>query len=155
MNRIVVIGSLATDTSIEYSEAPLVCAMLLVFMMFRSCMSRRAELGGGRVKRYGSLIGLRPEALDEYKKYHAAVWPEILAMIQKCNICNYSIFLKDGLLFSYFEYHGTDYPADMAKMAADLRTQEWWAIMMPMQRPLETRGKDEWWASMEEVFHLD
>jgi L-rhamnose mutarotase len=43
----------------------------------------------------------------------------------------------------------------MARMAADPKTQEWWAIMMPMQRPLETRGKDEWWASMEEVFHLD
>jgi L-rhamnose mutarotase len=32
----------------------------------------------------------------------------------------------------------------MARMAADPKTQEWWAIMMPMQRPLETRGKDEW-----------
>ena len=107
------------------------------------------------MKRYGSLIGLRPEALDEYKKYHAAVWPEVLAMIQKCNIRNYSIFLKDGQLFSYFEYHGTDYSSDMARMAADPKTQQWWAIMMPMQCPLETRGKDEWWASMEEVFHLD
>ena len=107
------------------------------------------------MKRYGSLIGLRPEALNEYKKYHAAVWPEVLAMIQKCNIRNYSIFLKDDLLFSYFEYHGTDYEADMASMAADSKTQEWWKIMMPMQRPLETRGKGEWWASMEEVFHLD
>jgi L-rhamnose mutarotase len=44
---------------------------------------------------------------------------------------------------------------DMARMAADPKTQEWWAIMMPMQRPLETREKDEWWAGMEEVFHLD
>ena len=71
------------------------------------------------MQRYGSLIGLRPEALDEYKKYHAAVWPEVLAMIQKCNIRNYSIFLNEGLPFSYFEYHGTDCPADMAKLAAD------------------------------------
>ena len=107
------------------------------------------------MKRYGSLIGLRPEALDEYKRYHAAVWPEVLAMIQKCNIHNYSIFLKDGLLFSYFEYHGTNYDVDMARMAADPKTQEWWKIMIPMQRPLETRGKDQWWASMEEVFHVD
>ena len=107
------------------------------------------------MKRYGSLIRLRPEALDEYKKYHAAVWPEVLATIQKCNIRNYSIFLKDGLLFGYFEYHGTDYEADMAKMAADPKTQEWWKIMAPMQRPLECRGQGEWWASMEEVFHLN
>ena len=106
------------------------------------------------MKRYASIIGVRPEALDEYKRHHAAVWPEVLAMIRKCNIRNYSIFLKDGLLFGYFEYHGTDYAADMAKMAADPKTQEWWAIMMPMQRPLETRAKGEWWASMEEVFHV-
>ena len=107
------------------------------------------------MKRYGSVIGVRSESLAAYKKYHAAVWPEILEMIRRCNIRNYSIFLKDNLLFAYYEYHGTDYAADMARMAADPKTQEWWAIMMPMQRPLETRGKDEWWASMEEVFHLD
>jgi L-rhamnose mutarotase len=59
------------------------------------------------------------------------------------------------LLFSYFEYHGANYDADMARMAADPKTQEWWEIMRPMQRPLETRGKGEWWASMEEVFHVD
>jgi len=107
------------------------------------------------MKRYGSLIGLRPEVMEEYKKYHAAVWPEVLDMIRKCNIRNYSIFLKDNLLFGYFEYDGTDYAADMAKMAADPKTQEWWKIMGPMQRPLETRGEGEWWASMEEVFHMD
>ena len=105
------------------------------------------------MKRYGSVIKVRPESLEAYKKYHAAVWPEVLAMIRRCNIRNYSIYLKDDLLFGYFEYHGADYAADMAKMAADPKTQEWWAIMMPMQKPLETRGKGEWWANMEEVFH--
>jgi len=107
------------------------------------------------MKRYGSVIGVRPETLESYKHYHAAVWPEILAMITKCNIKNYSIFLKDDLLFGYFEYHGLDFKADMAKMAADSKTQEWWAIMMPMQKPLDTRREGEWWAEMEEVFHLD
>jgi L-rhamnose mutarotase len=107
------------------------------------------------MKRYASVIGLRPEAIDEYRKYHAAVWPEVLDTIGKCNIRNYSIFLKDDLLFGYFEYHGTDFQADMARMAADPKTQEWWSIMRPMQSPLSTRGKDEWWATMEEVFHFD
>jgi L-rhamnose mutarotase len=107
------------------------------------------------MKRYGSVIGVRPETLESYKKYHAAVWPDILAMIKKCNIRNYSIYLKDNLLFGYFEYHGADYKADMAKMAADPRTQEWWAVMMPMQKPLDTRREGEWWAEMEEVFHTD
>jgi L-rhamnose mutarotase len=107
------------------------------------------------MKRYGSVIGVRPESLNAYKKYHADVWPEVLAMIERCNIRNYSIFLKDDLLFGYFEYHGTDYAADMAKMAADPKTQQWWAIMIPMQNPRETRGPGEWWAEMEEVFHCD
>jgi L-rhamnose mutarotase len=107
------------------------------------------------MKRYGSVIGVRREVIQEYKNYHSAVWPEILDMIWKCNIRNYSIFLKDQLLFGYFEYHGADFEADMAKMAADPKTQEWWKIMGPMQIPLESRAEGEWWASMEEVFHLD
>ena len=107
------------------------------------------------MQRYGSVIGVKSEAIAEYKKHHAAVWPEVLEMIRKCNIRNYSIFLKDDLLFGYLEYHGTDFQADMAKMAADPKTQEWWKIMGPMQRPLESRAEGEWWASMEEVFHLD
>lgn len=107
------------------------------------------------MQRYGMVIRLRPEAEEEYKRHHAAVWPGVLSMISACNIRNYSIYLKDGFLFSYFEYHGTDFDADMASMAADPRTQEWWAIMKPMQQPLETRHPGEWWANMEEVFHLN
>ena len=83
------------------------------------------------------------------------MWPKILAKITACHIRNYSIFHKDGLLSAYFEYTGKDFTADMARMAADPRTQEWWAIMMPMQKPLPTRAEGEWWADMEELFHLD
>ncbi len=107
------------------------------------------------MQRYGSVIRVKPDNLAEYKAYHAKVWPSVLATIRACNIRNYSIYLKDGYLFSYFEYIGDDYAADMAKMAADPTTQEWWAIMMPMQDPLPTRAEGEWWASMEEVFHTD
>jgi L-rhamnose mutarotase len=101
------------------------------------------------------VIGVDPAQFEFYKKYHAAVWPEILEMITACNIRNYSIFHKDNLLYAYFEYTGTDFSADMAKMAADPKTQEWWAVMEPMQRPVSTRANGEWWANMEEVFHLE
>jgi len=107
------------------------------------------------MKRYGQLIRVRPERIEEYKAYHARVWPEVLDTIKACNIRNYSIYLKDDLLFAYFEYMGEDFAADMVKMAADPKTQEWWTIMNPMQQPLETRAKGEWWAAMEEVFHTD
>jgi len=105
--------------------------------------------------RYGSVLRVKPASIQTYRNYHAKVWPEVLATIQRCHIRNYSIFLKDDLLFGYYEYYGTDYAADMARMAADPKTQEWWSIMMPMQQPLETRASGEWWASMEEVFHTD
>ena len=107
------------------------------------------------MKRYGMILGVKPGAEEKYKEYHAAVWPAVLDMIRQCNIRNYSIYLKDHTLFSYFEYHGDDFAADMARMAADKTTQEWWSIMIPMQVGLPTRGAGEWWASMEEVFHID
>jgi L-rhamnose mutarotase len=95
--------------------------------------------------------------MAEYKRLHADVWPEVLAQIRRSNIRNYSIYLREpeNLMFAYFEYVGTDYEADMAAMAADPKTQEWWALCMPMQKPLETRTAGEWWASTEEVFHMD
>ena len=109
------------------------------------------------MQRMGMVIGLKPEKIAEYKRLHAAVWPEILDMISQCNIRNYSIFLKEpeNMLFGYWEYHGTDFDADAAKMAADPKTQEWWDICMPCQEPLESRKDGEWWAMMEEVFHHD
>ena len=64
------------------------------------------------MKRYGSVIGVKPEKLEEYKQLHAAVWPAVLAMISECNIRNYSIYYKDGMLYSYYEYIGNDYEKD-------------------------------------------
>ena len=94
------------------------------------------------MKRYGSVIRVRPEKLEEYKKLHAEVWPGVRRMIAECGLRNY-------------EYVGDDYAADMAKMAADPETQRWWAVCEPCQQPLDTRAEGEWWASMEEVFHQD
>lgn len=107
--------------------------------------------------RMGQCIGLKAETVAEYRQLHAAAWPEILARISACNIRNYSIFLREpeNLLFAYWEYHGTDFAADMAAMAADPKTQRWWDICMPLQSPLPTRAEGDWWAAMEEVFHLD
>ncbi len=101
------------------------------------------------------VIRVKPEKLKEYKRLHAAVWPGVLKQIKECHIQNYSIYHKDGWLFSYFEYTGQDYEADMADMAKDPETQRWWEICSPCQEPLDTREKGEWWACMEEIFHSD
>jgi L-rhamnose mutarotase len=107
------------------------------------------------VKRYGQLIGLKPEHYEEYVTAHADVWPGVLAKIHQCNIRNYSIFHRGGQLFAYFEYVGSDFDADMQRMADDPETQRWWDQMMPLQEPLADRAEGEWWVQLEEVFHTD
>ena len=107
------------------------------------------------MQRFGSVIRLKPGKLAEYQELHAHAWPEVLQMIRQCNIRNYSIYHKDGFLFSYYEYHGTNFTADMQKMADDPNTQAWWKLTDPCQEPLPTRKEGEWWALMEEFFHCD
>lgn len=107
------------------------------------------------MKRYGSVIRVKDKKLEEYKKLHANAWQDVIKKIQEVNITNYSIYYKDGYLFSYFEYVGDNYEKDMQKMAEDKTTQEWWKLTDPCQEPLNTRKAGEWWASMEEVFHVD
>jgi L-rhamnose mutarotase len=105
--------------------------------------------------RMASVIRLRPEKEAEYRALHADAWPSVLAKLREVHVSNYSIFLRDGLLFSYLEYGGDDFEADMAAVAADPETQRWWKLTDPCQQPVETAEEGQWWAPMEEVFHLD
>lgn len=107
------------------------------------------------MQRIAQVIQLRPEHEADYIRYHEQVWPSVLKTIAECNIRNYTIFLRNGTLFAYFEYHGVDYDADMRKMAADPETQRWWSIMDPMQQPLSDAAPGEKWSAMREVFHFE
>jgi L-fuconate dehydratase len=115
----------------------------------------RAQPERSTMRRYGQIIGLKPDQIDAYERLHAEAWPAVLSMIHACNMRNYSIFRRGTQLFAYFEYVGEDYAADMAKMAADPTTQAWWQLTDPMQEPLPDRAPTEWWAAMREVFHTD
>ena len=113
-----------------------------------------------RVERHGMVIGIKPEKIEYYKSLHAAAWPAVLAKIKECGIRNYSIYLREVekgrfYLFSYFEYTGDDFQADMARMAADPTTRLWWKETDPCQVPIATRVDKEFWSRMEEVFHSD
>jgi L-rhamnose mutarotase len=112
-----------------------------------------------KAQRFGSVIGLKADKKDRYNDLHAHAWPEINAMIRECNIHNYSIYetvLEGKLyLFSYFEYIGDDFKADMARMAADPKTQDWWKETDPCQIRLPDTPDGEQWKGMSEVYHLD
>ena len=107
------------------------------------------------MQRMAMVTGIKPEKIAEYKRLHADVWPEILDQISQCNIRNYSIYLREpeNLLFGYWEYHGSDFAADAAKMAADPKTKDWWALTDPCQTPMPSRAGTEQWSMLEEVFH--
>ena len=107
------------------------------------------------MQRFASVIGMKPEHRAEYEKLHADVWPAVLEQIKKSNIRNYSIFRYGEILFSYFEYVGSDFDADMAKMASDPTTQKWWGLCKPLQTPVADRAEGEWWAAISEIFHTD
>jgi len=109
------------------------------------------------MKRMGMMIGIKPEKIEQYKQLHAQVWPSVLKQIRGANIRNYSIFLREpeNVLFGYWEYHGTDFEADMAKIAKDPETIKWWALTDPCQEPLESRNENEQWAMMDHVFYTD
>ena len=107
------------------------------------------------VRRFASIIRLRPEKEAEYRALHADAWPGVLAALSRANVRNYSIFLRDGVLFSYLEYAGDDYEADMAGIADDPETQRWWQLTDPCQQPVDGAAPGEWWTPLEEVFHLD
>ncbi|MDX6229522.1 MAG: L-rhamnose mutarotase [Frankiales bacterium] len=106
-------------------------------------------------QRFASVIKLRPEHREEYVRLHGAVPPAVLSRLHEAHVGNYSIFLRDGLLFSYLEYSGEDYTADMATIAEDPATRRWWELTDPCQQPLDTIDPGQWWAPVTEVFHLD
>lgn len=105
--------------------------------------------------RIGQMIKITQEGLQAYKDYHAAPLPGVNEMIKECGIQNYSIYHRGDYLFSYFEYVGEDYEADMKKMAADPTTQKWWDLVKPLMEPLPDKLEGEFWSDMEEVYHLD
>lgn len=111
------------------------------------------------VQRHAWVTGLKPEMAERYKSLHPNPWPGVDRMIKKCHIRNYSIYLReiDGklYLFSYLEYTGNNFEADMKRMAADPETQRWWKETNPCQVPLPDAARQgKIWADAQEIDHL-
>lgn len=106
--------------------------------------------------RLAQTIRLRPERREEYLALHREVWPGVEAALRQANVRNYSIFLSGDTLFGYFEYHGEDFAADMAAVAADEETRRWWALTDPCQEPWpdSNAGTGGQWSDLTEIWHL-
>lgn len=104
---------------------------------------------------FGQIGRLKQEKIEEYVQLHAAVWPDVLKTIKECNLEHYSIFIKGDLVFAYFEYTGTDYDADMEKMAADETTQRWWTFTRPCFEKYDADSEEAFYVDMKSIFYLD
>jgi len=102
---------------------------------------------------FGQLGKLKREKIEEYCRLHAATWPEVLKTISECNLQNYSIFLHDDMVFSYFEYVGEDYEADMEKMAQDPVTRRWWEQTHPCFESFAIDPRSEFYHDMKQIFY--
>lgn len=110
-------------------------------------------------RRFAWVTGLKPEKAAHYRDLHSHPWPTVNQMLKDCNIQNFSIHEKEIngklYLFAYLEYTGTDFDADMKKMAADPETQRWWKETDPCQAPLpDAAAKGKIWSDMVELYHL-
>jgi L-rhamnose mutarotase len=105
-------------------------------------------------RRYCFLLRVRPEHMEEYRRRHAAVWPEMLQALAETGWRNYSLFLADdGLLVGYVE--ADDLQASLQAMAGTEVNARWQAEMAPFFMDLDGRGPDEGFVLLEEIFHLE
>jgi L-rhamnose mutarotase len=126
---------------------------LAVMALFAGCAMHRAP------QRYAWVTGLKPEKAAYYRQLHAHPWPGVLNEIKACHIQNFSIHEReiDGklYLFAYLEYTGSDFEADMKRMATDAETQRWWKETDPCQSALpDALAAGKIWADTKEIFYL-
>jgi len=104
--------------------------------------------------RVSFLLKVRTGMVEEYKRRHAAVWPEMLDALRESGWRNYSLFLRpDGLLVGYLETD--DFARCCARMKEHPVNARWQAEMVPFFESLGPGAADDNMFPLEEVFHLD
>lgn len=106
------------------------------------------------MRRIGRLMRVRDGKLEEYRRLHRAVWPEVLEALRRANIRNYTIYCRDGLLFSTMDYVGSDYSSDRGRLLAGPAMVRWNELTGPCLEPADGPGGEPW-PTMEELFHMD
>jgi L-rhamnose mutarotase len=106
------------------------------------------------MKRVGFLLKVKPEMIEEYKKQHEAVWPEMLDALRRQGWHNYSLFMRpDGLLFGYFEA-ADSFAASLKGMETEAINETWQTAMAPYFESVTGRP-DQNMIEIQEVFHTD
>ena len=102
------------------------------------------------MKRFIMYSDLKPEKVQDYVELHADPWPDLLELLDRCHIHNYSISLRGTQVFTYYEYTGEDYEADMEVMDSSPVMQRWWKYSKPC---FVGHEKGEYYEALREVFY--
>jgi L-rhamnose mutarotase len=107
------------------------------------------------VQRVGMVIGIKPDRISTYEALHAASNPGVRDLLNKYHMHNFSIYIQkldngQYVLFGYYEYTGSDYKTDMARLAVEPRNKKWLSMTDPLQIPLSGQTS---WTKMQEIYH--
>ena len=97
-----------------------------------------------------------PALIAQYKRHHAAVWPEVTAALRAIGITRMKLFLLGTHLFMYYEAPDSFNPArDYQTYVANPKAQAWDALMRTFQQRVPEARPGDWWAPMDLVFDLE
>lgn len=108
--------------------------------------------GSGPVKRWAFMLRLRPGTEAAYEESHRAVWPEMLALLKRAGISEYSIYRRDDLLI--LALRSEDFEASWRIVDADPVNTRWQQAMAPFFAPIDGLRAGERFPMLEEVFYL-
>ena len=99
------------------------------------------------------VLQVKSDRLDEYRRRHREVWPDMLSALRETGWTNYSLFLRpDGMLVGYLETE--DFTAARAGMAGREVNDRWQKEMADFFEQPEGILPDRAMQPLEEVFHL-
>tara|TARA_B100000686_G_scaffold177078_1_gene184059 strand:- start:4268 stop:4573 length:306 start_codon:yes stop_codon:yes gene_type:complete len=101
------------------------------------------------------MFKIKEEHKEEYKKHHQNVWPEMLDLITKRGVKNYSIFMTpEGLLFGYYEIPDNFKKESLSAKDEEINTK-WQNFMAPYFENIGGKHSEKRSIILEEVFHID
>ena len=108
--------------------------------------------GSATPKRYAFMLRLRPGAAPAYEEAHRSVWPEMLALLKRAGITEYSIYRRDEMLILALRM--ADFEASWRMIEADPVNTRWQEAMAPYFASNEGLQPGERFPMLEEVFYL-
>ncbi|WP_263354397.1 L-rhamnose mutarotase [Acidicapsa acidisoli] len=103
-------------------------------------------------QRVAFLLRLRPGMGEAYDRSHEHVWPEMLDLLKRSGVSEYSIFRRDEMLVLVMCVEDFDTVWD--RIEADPINTRWQQAMAPYFEPIGDLRPGERFPMLREVFYL-